>query len=253
MMIPRVQREKLEAFVLETRAQAGAAAAARFAERLQAAITARGQAAAIFASAPSQNEFLAALREMDVQWGKVTAFHMDEYVGIAGDHPASFRRYLREHLIDRVGIGAFHELQGDAADPETECARYARLLTEAQPAVVALGIGENGHLAFIDPPVCDFEDLQDVRMVELDDVCRMQQVHDGCFASFEDVPQRALSMTIPVFMRTPHAVVTVPGPAKARAVHAALNGPVTEACPASILRRHADAGLFLDRESAQWI
>ncbi len=150
-------------------------------------------------------------------------------------------------------IACFHELRGDAPDPEAECARYAALLAEARPAVVALGIGENGHLAFIDPEVCDFNDPRDVKVVALDDVCRMQQVHDGCFAAFDLVPSRALSMTIPFFMRTPHATVTVPGPTKRGAVRAAIQGPVTEQCPASILRRHPDAELFLDRESAQWI
>jgi glucosamine-6-phosphate deaminase len=247
MMIRRFQCEKLEVSVYETRDEMGLAASARFAARLRGVLGERGEAAVIFASAPSQNEFLESLRaEPDIDWARVTAFHLDEYVGIAPDHPASFRRYIRDHLIDHVPIGAFHELRGDAADPEKECARYTALLHETPPAVVALGIGENGHLAFIDPPVCDFADARDVRVVELDEICRMQQVHDGCFASFGDVPQRALSLTIPVFMRTPHAVVTVPGPAKRKAVEAAAGGPVTEACPASILRRHPDAALFLD-------
>jgi glucosamine-6-phosphate deaminase len=253
MLIRRLQSERLEAFVYEAREEMGAAAAARFAERLSAVLAEQGSAAVVFASAPSQNEFLAALREMDLEWGKVTAFHLDEYVGIAADHPASFRRYIREHLIDRVAIGQFHELRGDAPDAEAECVRYAGLLAAAKPSLVALGIGENGHLAFIDPEVCDFDDPHDVKVVQLDEVCRMQQVHDGCFPTLEGVPSRALSLTIPVFMRTPHAVVTVPGPTKVNAVHAALEEPVTEECPASILRRHTDAGLFLDKESAAWI
>lgn len=252
MLIRRLQCEKLDVAVYESRAEMGAASAARFADRLNRVIREQGKAAVIFASAPSQNEFTAALREIPIDWTRVTAFHMDEYVGLPADHPASFRRYIREHLLDHVPIAAFHELRGEAADPAAECARYAALLAEAKPSVVAMGIGENGHLAFMDPPVCDFEDKLDVKVVELDNVCRMQQVHDGCFATFDDVPARALSLTVPVFMRAPHAVVTVPGPTKRTAVRAALHGPVTTACPASILRRHPDAGLFLDKDSAEW-
>ena len=254
MLIRRFQAERLEVAVYESREEMGAASAAQFADRLRSTLATQGKAAVIFASAPSQNEFLASLREIDdIDWSRVTGFHLDEYIGIRGDHPASFRRYIREHLIDRLPMGGFYDLRGDAPDPDAECARYTALLADAKPAVVALGIGENGHLAFIDPPVCDFQDPRDVRVVELDDVCRMQQVHDGCFAAFDDVPSRALTLTIPVFLRTPHAVVTVPGPTKVRAVQAALDGPVITECPASILRRHPDASLFLDKESAEWI
>jgi glucosamine-6-phosphate deaminase len=146
----------------------------------------------------------------------------------------------------RTTVGA----TSDAPDPAAECVRYARLLAEVKPELVALGIGENGHLAFIDPPVCDFAEPHDVKLVDLDAVCRMQQVHDGCFPGIADVPLRALSLTVPFFMRTPHAVVTVPGTTKQDAVRAALDGPVATECPASILRRHPDAGLFLDKNSA---
>jgi glucosamine-6-phosphate deaminase len=152
--------------------------------------------------------------------------------------------------MDRVPVAAFHELAGDAADLQAEADRYQRLLAERPPVLVALGIGENGHLAFIDPGECDFDDPRDVRIVNLDDACREQQVHDGAFARVEDVPRRALSLTIPFFMRTPHAVVTVPGPAKARAVRDAIEGPISPACPASILRNHPGAAIFLDADSA---
>jgi len=253
MLIRRLQCKQLDVAIYETRAEAGAASAARFAERLNRVIQNEGKAAVIFASAPSQNEFTAALRVADIDWTRVTAFHMDEYAGLTADHPASFRRYIREHLLDHVAIAAFHELRGEAADPEAECERYAALLAEAPPALAAMGIGENGHLAFMDPPVCDFNDPRAVKVVELDEVCRMQQVHDGCFAALDDVPTHALSLTVPVFMRTPHAVVTVPGPTKRAAVRDAVQGPVTTACPASILRRHPGAALFLDKESAEWI
>jgi glucosamine-6-phosphate deaminase len=214
-------------------------------------VAGEGRAAAIFASAPSQNEFLSALREdAAIPWRKITAFHLDEYVGIGSDHPASFRRFLRDRLFDHVPVSAFHGLDGQARDPRAECARYAALLRQERPSLVVLGIGENGHLAFIDPPVCDFAEPSDVRVVDLDDACRRQQVHDGAFARVEDVPRTALSLSVPLIMGVPRAVAIVPGPAKRTAVAAAVEGPVTTACPASILRRHPDATLFLDRDSA---
>ena len=210
-----------------------------------------GAAGIIFAAAPSQNDILASLRAgTRIAWPRVTAYHLDEYVGLPTGHPASFRRYIKEHLLDHVPVAEFHQLRGDAPDPEAEGARYAALLAQGKPDVAILGIGENGHLAFIDPPVCDFSDPRDVRTVELDAVCRMQQVHDGAFPRIEDVPRRALSVTIPLLMRTPRLVVVVPGPAKRRAIQAALEEEISEACPASILRRHPDAALFLDRDAA---
>jgi glucosamine-6-phosphate deaminase len=237
--------------VYPSRDEAGAASAAQASAIIRGAIEKDGAAAVVFAAAPSQNEFLAYLRaDTSIDWRRVTAFHLDEYAGLSASHPASFRRFLRERLMDHVPLAAFHELAGDAPDLAAEADRYQRLLADRPPVLAALGIGENGHLAFIDPAECDFSDPRDVRIVNLDDVCRMQQVHDGCFAHIEDVPRRALSLTVPFFMRTPHAVVTVPGTAKARAVRDALQGPVEPRCPASILREHAGASLFLDEESA---
>ena len=243
--------EKLEVQIYPDRDQAGAAGAAIAADVIRKEIGARGKAAIVLASAVSQDPFLASLRSQDdVPWNLVTVFHLDEYAGMAADHPASFRRFQRERFIDRVPVGAFHALGGDAPDLAAECRRYAALLEEARPCMVALGIGENGHLAFIDPPVCDFDDPQDVRVVDLDEVCRMQQVHDGAFAQIEDVPKRALSLTVPFFLRVPRVLAFVNGPHKAAAVKAALEGPVAESCPASALRRHPAATLFLDPGAA---
>ena len=234
-----------------TRRSLGLASAQAASAIIRAAIGKEGSAAVVFAAAPSQNEFLAQLRaDSSIDWRRVTAFHLDEYAGLPASHPASFRRFLHERLMDHVPLAAFHELAGDAPDLEAEAARYQRLLAEQPPVLVALGIGENGHLAFIDPGECDFEDSRDVRVVNLDDICRRQQVHDGAFQRVEDVPRRALSLTIPFFLRTPHAIVTVPGAAKRQAVHDALEGPVSPRCPASVLRRHPGATLFLDRDSA---
>jgi glucosamine-6-phosphate deaminase len=254
MPIKRFQVDRLAVEVHETRAALGLAAARVASEKICDLLARFGQASVIFACAASQNEFLAALRaDPSIDWSRVTVFHMDEYVGLPADHPASFRRYLREHLVSRVPVGRFHELGGDAPDPEAECVRYQELLRQSPPGLVALGIGENGHLAFIDPAECDFSDSRDVRSVELDDVCRMQQVHDGAFAALDDVPRWALSLTVPVFLRTPRAVVCVPGTTKQCAVKRALEGPIQESCPASVLRQHPHASLFLDAGAAALI
>ena len=250
----RLTRGRLEVEVHPDRGALGRAAAAAVADHLKRAVDRSGRAAAIFASAPSQNELLAALRaDGTIPWHRVTAFHLDEYIGISADHPASFRRFLVDRLFAHVPVRAFHGLAGEAPDPAAECARYAALLDAEDPALVVLGIGENGHLAFIDPPLCDFHDPDDVRTVELDDACRRQQVNDGAFASLDLVPRNALSLTIPRLLRVPAAVAVVPGPAKRAAIAAALDGPVSRACPASILRRHPDARLFLDPASAAGI
>jgi len=216
--------DRLAVEVHAGRDELGRAAAERAARILGETIAREGHAAMVFAAAASQNEFLAALRgDRSIAWPRVTAFHMDEYAGIAATHPASFRRFLRERLMDHVPLAAFHELRGDAPDLAAEAARYAKLLAQTPPALAAMGIGENGHLAFIDP---------------------------HAFERIEDVPRRALSLTVPFFLRTAHAVVCVPGRAKRAAVQAALEGPIAECCPASALRRHADAVLYLDCESA---
>jgi glucosamine-6-phosphate deaminase len=242
---------RLRVEVYPSRPMMGLAAARVVADAIRGHLARDGRAAVIFASAPSQNEFLAALRqEPGIDWPRLTAFHLDEYVGIAPDHPASFRRFLVDRLFSHVKVAAFHGLDGQAKDLAAECARYTALLRQAAPALAILGIGENGHLAFIDPPVCDFAERADVRVVELDEPCRRQQVNDGCFPSLAAVPRTALSLSVPFLLRVPRAVAIVPGPAKRAAIEAAIEGPVTAACPASILRRHRDAILFLDEDSA---
>ena len=244
-------RGRLAVEVHPDRSTLGQAAARVVAGRIREMADREGRAAVVFASAPSQNEMLAALRaDPGVPWPRVIAFHLDEYVGVGPRHPASFRRFLAERLFDHVRVRAFHGIDGEASDPAGECARYAALLQRERPGLAILGVGENGHLAFIDPPACDFAERRDVRVVELDEPCRRQQVHDGGFARVEDVPRTAFSLTIPFIMGVPRAVAIVPGPAKRAAIGAALDGPVTTSCPASILRRHSNATLFLDEESA---
>ncbi len=231
----------------------GRAAAAHACALLEKTLVAQPRARAIFACAPSQNEFLAefvALARTRLDWARVTVFHMDEYVGIAATHPASFRNYLREHLLQYVTPGEFHPIGADAPDAAAECRRYAALLDAAPIDLICLGIGENGHIAFNDPPVADFNDPVSAKIVELDHTCRQQQVNDGCFPNLDAVPKHAVSLTIPVFRRAKNLSVVVPGPRKAAAVRATLRDPVATACPATILREHPSATLFLDRASA---
>jgi glucosamine-6-phosphate deaminase len=243
--------DRLGVYVYDTRAKMGAAAAGAVAAELRRLIEAQGRASAIFASAPSQNEFLAALASAPgVDWSRVVGFHLDEYLGMDERAPQSFRRFLVDRLVGKVPLKEFHGLRGEAADGAAECARYAQLLADQRPDFAVLGIGENGHLAFIDPPFCDFNDPAPVKVVELDQVCRTQQVHDGAFETLEDVPRHALSLTIPTIMACPKLFAIVPGPAKREAIKNTIEGPIATSCPASILRRHADAHLFIDRDSA---
>lgn len=238
----------LEVAIYPNKEVAGAAGAAMAADELRAMLAQQAEVAVLFAAAISQDQFLAALRDYrEIDWNRVTVFHLDEYAAISPDHPASFRRFLRERLLDYIPVHDFHQLNSEAADLEAECKRYAALLRKARPGLVALGIGENGHLAFIDPHSCNFSDPEDVRLVELDHTCRLQQIHDGAFARFEDVPRAALSVTIPVLLRVPRALVFVNGASKSIAVQSAIEGPINENCPASILRKHRNAMMFLDQ------
>lgn len=232
------------------RAVMGAAAGAEAAEVIQAALQRQGAARIVLACAPSQDEMLATLAAAPVDWSRVTVFHMDEYVGLAADHPASFRQYLHRRLLTRIQPAAFHGITGEAVDPAAEGRRYAALLGAAPLDLICLGIGENGHLAFNDPPVADFADPEAVKAVELDEGCRRQQVNDGCFPAIEAVPRRALTLTIPTLLSGRRLVVTVPGLRKAAAVRAALRGPIAPVCPASILRTHPAATLHLDSAAA---
>jgi len=240
----------LRVHVSNDRAELGRLAAQAAEQHLSNALAARNSARVILASAPSQNELLDALIASTIEWSRVTIFHMDEYVGLAADHPATFRGYQREHVLSRIRPAAFHGIQGEVSDSAAECARYSTLLREAPIDLVCLGIGENGHLAFNDPPVADFADPAWVKPVELDALCRQQQVNDGCFPMLASVPVTALTLTIPALFSARAIVGAVPGPRKARAVRDTLKGPVSATCPASILRTHPNAALYLDCESA---
>lgn len=244
--------DNLNVYVYETREKMGRAAASVIAAEIRRAIQERGRAVVILASAPSQNEFLASLAEApDLDWSRVTAFHLDEYLGMDETAPQSFRRFLIDRLVNKVPLAAFHGLRGDAQDGSEEANRYAQLLKENPPDFAVLGIGENGHLAFIDPPFCDFNDPNSVKVVQLDEVCRNQQVNDGAFATIDEVPHDALSLTIPTLMARPKLFAIAPGPAKRQAIKNTVEGPVSTQCPASILRTHPDAHLFTDTVGAE--
>ncbi|HEV2826860.1 MAG TPA: glucosamine-6-phosphate deaminase [Pyrinomonadaceae bacterium] len=251
-LLKSFRADDLNVYVYDSRSKLGSAAAAAIAFEIRSLIEKQGRAVVIFASAPSQNEFLSALVEAPgIDWSRVVAFHLDEYLGMAEDAPQSFRRFLIDRLVNKVPLGEFHGLRGEAADGDAEARRYAQLLATNPPDFAVLGIGENGHLAFIDPPFCNFEDPEAVKVVELDEVCRRQQVNDGAFATLEEVPANALSLTIPTLMTIPKLFAIVPGPAKRQAVKSALEGPIATTCPASILRRHSNAHLFIDVDSAE--
>jgi glucosamine-6-phosphate deaminase len=250
-LIDSFRADKLNVYVYDTRANMGAAAGGVVAEEIRGLVKSRGRAVGIFASAPSQNEFLAALVETPgIDWSRVVGFHLDEYLGMDEQAPQSFRRFLIDRLVSKVALSEFHGLRGEVDDGAAESERYSELLAANPPDFAVLGIGENGHLAFIDPPFCDFDDPQRVKVVELDEICRAQQVNDGAFATIDEVPHQALSLTIPTIMTRPRLFAIVPGPAKRQAIKSTIEGPVATTCPASILRRHPDAHLFMDRESA---
>lgn len=205
----------------------------------------------VFAAAPSQNEFLAAIRtQTRVDWRRINAFHMDEYIGLPRDAPQSFGTFLKEKLFGWMPFNSVNYINGNATDLQTECERYTLLLAQYPPDIVCMGIGENGHIAFNDPHVADFNDPLQVKVVELDPECRQQQVNDGCFSNLAQVPTHALTLTVPALMAGKYIYCMVPGKNKAKAVDRTLNGEIDEQCPASVLRRHTNAILFLDKESS---
>lgn len=241
--------DDLDVVIHDSPASLARAAAEQAAAALVKEVEAKGEAAVILATGNSQLGFLASLAELQVPWSKVSILHMDEYVGITTDHPASFRRYLQERIVDPVGPAAFFGIQGDAPDPGAEIRRYEGLLREHNPCLCVLGIGENGHLAFNDPPA-DFVTSQLVAEVTLDDACRRQQVGEGHFPDVAAVPERAITLTVPALLAPRTVIAVVPEARKARAVRDALEGPISESCPASALRRAPNAVLHLDRDSA---
>lgn len=241
----------MEKYIFQSKGKLGDAAAKAGAEVILRGIEEKGQANIILATGASQFEMLENLiRNEEIDWSKVVMFHLDEYIGIDEGHPASFRRYLRERFVDKVGrLGGVHFINPEADNPEMECARLGGIIEGCVIDAAFVGIGENGHLAFNDPPA-DFETEESFIVVELDERCRSQQVGEGWFGSLEEVPKRAVSMSIRQIMKSRCIIVSVPDKRKARAVRESIEGPVTKMCPASILQEHADCRVFLDEESS---
>jgi len=240
---------RVESFA--TAEEAGRAAAEDAARLIRTLSHDRESIGVVFATGASQLAILNALVALDdLPWEKVIGVHLDEYVGIKPNDPGSFRHYLVQHLTSRVRLRAFYPIDGDAPDPAAVCDRYARLLQEVRPEVCLMGIGENGHLAFNDPGVADFSDPLDVKVVDLDRTCRAQQAAEGWFSSVDRVPRQAITLTLPAILRIPHLLASVPGERKAAIVQRALEEPISTACPATILREHPGATLYLDAASA---
>ncbi|MCS7089657.1 MAG: glucosamine-6-phosphate deaminase [Verrucomicrobiota bacterium] len=246
--------DALEVRVYADAAALAEAAASEAASCVRNACLRRGEARVILASAASQIQFLASLTvRADIDWSKVTLFHMDEYLGLPAQHPASFRRFLRDHVLSRVRPRAFYEIQGDAPEPLREIERYRALLLAAPIDLCCLGIGENGHIAFNDPPVADFQDPYVVKVVALTEPSRQQQVREGWFPNLESVPHYAYTLTIPALCRADRLLAVVPERRKAEAVRRTLCGPIGPKCPASVVRQHPNAVLFLDQDSAAFL
>lgn len=244
-------QDKLTVNVYESRTEMGKAAALDIKNAIKGALAERDEINMIFAAAPSQNEVLASLvADGDIEWSRINAYHMDEYIGLSSDAPQGFGNFLRAHIFDLVPFKSVNCIRCDATDAEAECARYSELLLKNPTDIVVMGIGENGHIAFNDPPVANFADTVMAKPVKLDEICRQQQVNDGCFASINDVPTHAITLTVPALVKAPKLFCIVPAPTKAWAVKETLNGTIDEHCPASILRTRDGARLYLDPDSA---
>ena len=248
MLLREFTKDTMRVCIYDSRRAMGLGAAEEAIAFLKDLLSKQPEANIIFAAAPSQNEFLEAVASSDIDWTRVNAFHMDEYIGLPQDAPQGFGNFLRRAIFDKVPFKSVHYLNGQI-DPEKACSEYTQLLKENPVDVVFMGIGENGHIAFNDPHVAHFDDSSVVKVVDLDDRCRQQQVNDGCFASIDDVPTHAMTLTIPTLVKAERLFCVVPAATKAWAVNETVNGTIDEHCPASILRRHPAATLYVDSDS----
>ena len=249
-LVQQTKYDDLPTFIYESNAALGAAAAAAAEKIIQAAVAERGEANIIVATGNSQLTFLEALRVKPLDWSKVNVFHMDEYLGLEPTHPASFPQFLRRHFLANITPKAFFPVVSYKRYPENVCHEYALVLRAHPVDLCALGIGENGHLAFNDPPYAEFDDPAWVKVIRLAKASRQQQVGEGHFKSIEEVPTHAITLTIPALLSAKRVLAIVPEARKAEAVYCSLHGPISESCPGSILRRTAHAQLYLDRDSA---
>ena len=245
-----VTKDRLETRIYPNRTLMGAAAAEDIAACILSLLAEKDTINMIFAAAPSQNDVLASLvADRRIPWQRINAYHMDEYVGLSPDAPQRFANFLKNAIFDKVPFRSVNLLDGNIA-PEVECARYAALLRENPVDIVCMGIGENGHIAFNDPHVADFNDPALVKVVDLDTTCRTQQVHDGCFEKLDDVPTHALTLTVPALAAAKYQFCVVPAPTKAWAVRETIMSEIGEHCPATIMRRLENAVMYCDEDSA---
>ncbi len=253
MKIKDIQAGKLRVEIYPSRQEMGKRAAEYAADHIRRLLREKQEIHIVFAAAPSQNEFLAALaEEPDIDWGRIHALHMDEYVNLPSDAPQGFGNFLRRAIFDKVPLASIDYI-GTDPDPDETVRRYDAILRNVDVDIVFMGIGENGHIAFNDPHVADFNDPLLVKKVDLDEKCRMQQVHDGCFRTVDEVPKYAVTLTVPALFRIKDVICVVPAAAKADAVRATVTGPIYEQCPASILRTHPSAILFIDSDSGRYL
>lgn len=246
-------KDKITVKLYDSRKEMGEIAASDTAAKIEELLLVKDEINIIFAAAPSQNEFLASLvKENRIDWSRINAFHMDEYIGLEEDAPQRFGHFLKESIFGKVPFKQVNYINGKAL-PSEECARYEALLKQYPADIVCLGIGENGHIAFNDPHVADFKDPQAVKIVDLDQACRQQQVNDGCFQSINEVPTHAYTLSIPALLSANHMYCIVPGESKANAVYHTLYGEISITCPASVLRTKDNVTLYLDANSASLI
>ena len=244
--------DTLDVKIFETRQEMGQDAARDIHDRIVELLSKKDEINMIFAAAPSQNDVLLSLTQCDdIEWNRINAYHMDEYIGLSKDAPQGFGNFLMEHIFSLVPFKSINLIDCEAKNPQEECERYGKLLCDNPTDIVVMGIGENGHIAFNDPPVADFNDTKIAKPVELDEVCRNQQVNDGCFASIDLVPKYAITLTCPTLMKATYAFCIVPAPTKANAVKWTLTEEISEKVPATILRRHKNAILYLDSDSSK--
>jgi len=243
--------DNLEVNIYSTRELMGDAVAKDVKAAIDQLLTHKDMVNIIFAAAPSQRDLYKSLLGMDIPWEKVNAMHMDEYVGVSAEESQSFRNYLKTNLFDLIPLKSIAYIQGECEDIDAECQRYASILEVNAPDIVCMGIGENTHIAFNDPPLAKFDDVEVVKVVELDLICRQQQVNDGCFSSLDKVPTHALTLTIPVLLSAEYIFCVVPGKTKEQAVYQTIHEDIDELYPSTILRNHPQAKLYLDTESSR--
>lgn len=241
-LLKEIKKDNLKIKIFTDRTAMGECAATEAAECINTLLENKETINMVFAAAPSQNDMLEALCKKDIAWERINAFHMDEYAGLDKNHPQSFGKYLYDHIFGKVNFKSVNYIS-DYGE------KYADILKANHIDIICLGIGENGHIAFNDPGVADFNDPELIKKVKLDDVCRMQQVHDGCFKTFDDVPEYALTLTVPQMFSADFLFCVVPAVTKAEAVWRTVNEEITENCPATIMRRHKGAVMYCDKDS----